>query len=208
MTDEDKTPDTDEDITEDTLDRPAAEPAKPANPADMIEAHMEATKAAAREREATRRARLAKKAECDADRTLAVALLYEAIHRAEHFAHEIVYTEKLLAKFKALAEKIPEHDYTEAIATIEVRKEIAEEALPALLDLRAHRKRLLDLAELAVELQEPSTEELWTMGAAGALAVSPYLLQWHTIMAKVGVDGADAVAADPGSDPIPAGPTP
>lgn len=192
-------PATDEDITEDTLDRPAA------TAAERIEGLLEKSRATTAQREATRKERLAKKAACDADRTLAVALLYEAVHRAEAFAHEVVLTERMLTKLKAMAEA--GQDVAESIAMLEARKEIAEEALPALLDIRAHRKRLLELTTLASELDEPSTEELWTTGAAGALMVSPYLLQWRAVVAEA-AEAAEAAAVDPGSDPIPAGPTP
>lgn len=217
MTDETKT----EDVTEDTIDRPAATPEPPKDWIDQtmdkmeredreraveerLKEHSATREAVLAQREATRRERLVKKAECDADRTLAVALLYEAVHRAEAFAHEVVLTERMLTKLKAMAEA--GQDVAESIAMLEARKEIAEEALPALLDIRAHRKRLLELTMLAGELDEPSTEELWTTGAAGALMVSPYLLQWRAVVARA--EAAEAAAVDPGSDPIPAGPTP
>lgn len=259
MTDEPKTPSTDEDITEDTIDRPAAAPkcpqcggpidkpavfashgghsepcehefhqgaVAPAPSKDWFDATManvdkaratadrikdlETRRDASRvQREATQRERLAKKAACDADRTLAVAMLYEAVHRAENFAHDIVYVDKALAKLKAISGLPPdatdysESPYAESIAMLEARKEVAEEALPVLLDLRSHRKRILDLAELANDLETPSTEELWTLSGGAAALVSPYLYTW--VMTKA--EAAER-AADPGDDPIPAGPTP
>ena len=190
-------PVSDEDITEDTLDRPAA------TTAERIEGLLEKSRATAAQREATRKERLTKKAACDADRTLAVALLYEAVHRAEAFAHETVITERMLTKLKAMAEA--GHDVAESIAMLEARKEIAEEALPALLDLRAHRKRILDLANLADDLDQPSTEELWTLSGGAAALVTPYIFQWAVAKAEA---AEAAIAADPGNDPIPAGPTP
>lgn len=203
MTDDNNPADNpDDDITEDTIDRPAAAPPD----TSMIDR----LKATGVQRAATRMERLKKRAECDADRTLAITLLAEAVHRAEAFAHEAIITERMLTKLKALAD-LPGNttDYSESIALLEARKEVAEEALPALLDIRAHRKKLLDLTTLAVELEEPSTEELWTLGSASALAASPYVFAWWSAIAKAKVAGdTSGVAADPGSDPIPAAPTP